>query len=134
MSVVRAITYSAGERPSSSAEHELATVLMGVTMRLALLVCAAALFGASAAGQPRTGSYELLVHWSDIHQSTEYTRIYPTRDQCERAKSAVIAEQHRKLVFEEKGSAVRHGTVTVPYGAIAIVPGTSPFTVCIPVP
>lgn len=97
-------------------------------MRLALLVCTAALFAGSAAGQPRTGSYELLVHWSGIHQSTEYTRIYATRDLCERAKAAVIAEQHRKLVFEEENSSVPHGTV------IAIVPGTAPFTVCIPVP
>jgi hypothetical protein len=103
-------------------------------MRLVQLASAAALLATPAIGQTSRGSYELLVHWSDIHQSTEYTRIYPTRDQCERARSAVNAEQHRKLIFEEKGSPAKHGTITVPYGAIAIVPGTTPFTVCIPVP
>ncbi len=103
-------------------------------MRIAHVVSVAALFATSAVGQASTTSYELLVHWSDIHQSTEYTRIYPTRDQCERAKAAVIAEQHRKLIFDEKGSSQPHGTITVPYGAIAIVPGTAPFTACIPVP
>ena len=97
-------------------------------MRLAGIICAAAVIGAPAFGQSRNAPHELIVHWSDMHQSTEYTRIYPNKDECERARSAVIAEQHRKLIFEERSSS------SAPRGTVVIVPGTAPYTVCIPLP
>lgn len=83
--------------------------------------------GTPALSQQISSSHELIVHWSGLRESTEYRRVYASRDQCERARGAILAEQHRKLIFEGSGQSANSG------GMVVIVPGTAPFTVCLPV-